>query len=135
MLRRARTLASPVLVLLALLLPLVPASAQAERGAIGSEARSIGDEELQHFARLYLAVVQVRTTLLTDLEEAVDEAEARRLRERGRSEMHALVEASDLTVRRFAEIGHILDGDAEGRARLRAIVAEIRAEEGGGRPS
>jgi hypothetical protein len=133
--RRARTLASPVLILLALLLPLVPASAQVEGGAIGSEARSIGDEELRHFARLYLAVVQVRTTLLTDLEEAVDEAEARRLRERSRSEMHALVEASDLTVRRFAEIGHILDGDAEGRARLRAMVAEIRAEEGGGRPS
>ena len=137
MIRRARTVSTVLLALLATLFVLAPAPAQAQSQGreIMPEAPPIEDGELRSFAHLYLDVVEVRDDLQHDLEEASGQAEAQRLQQEARDEMQSLVEESDFTIERYTQIGQILNVDPEQRAEFQALVEEIRADEGNGMPS
>jgi hypothetical protein len=137
MIRRARTVSTVFLALLATLSVLAPAPAEAQSQGreIMPEAPPIEDGELRSFAHLYLDVAEVRDDLQHDLEDASGQAEAQRLQQEARDEMQSLVEESDFTIERYTQIGQILNVDPEQRAEFQALVEEIRADEGNGVPS
>jgi Spy/CpxP family protein refolding chaperone len=137
MIRRARTVSTAFLALLATLSVLAPAPAEAQSQGreIMPEAPPIEDGELRSFAHLYLDVAEVRDDLQHDLEDASGQAEAQRLQQEARDEMQSLVEESDFTIERYTQIGQILNVDPEQRAEFQALVEEIRADEGNGVPS
>lgn len=106
------------------------AAAQQQRPEQPQQQIEVSDDELESFAKAYLAIQEVRQRVETQMQEAESPQEAQQLQQQGNAEMVQIVEDHDLEVQRYSQIGTALNQDPELSQRFRAIMEELR-EEGG----
>lgn len=88
----------------------------------------VSEQEVESFARAYLAIATLERAYAAKLESAANQQESASLQIEAREQMERVIEDEGMTIDEFQAIGQAVDSDEELRNRVESTLEDLQGE-------